>query len=133
MIKGKKKNAKKKDAKKDGKKAAVEKSEDSLETPTESSLTTLGDLRSDSLSEETLAIPEAPDKEPEVEEPPVPPVTPFYEEPVLAQVIIKRYTCYKYSSEVKNSHLSISAVAIVIQTLIGSRESGYSVLVAVAP
>ncbi|XP_059717436.1 radial spoke head 10 homolog B-like [Haemorhous mexicanus] len=91
MIKGKKKDVRKKDAKKDGKKSAVEKSEESLETPTESSLTTLGDLRSDSLSEETLAVPEAPDKEPEVEEPPVPPVTPFYEEPVLAQVIIKSY------------------------------------------
>ncbi|CAN8191909.1 unnamed protein product [Coccothraustes coccothraustes] len=91
MIKGKKKDVKKKDAKKDSKKAAVEKSEESLATLTESSLTTLGDLRSDSLSEETLAIPEAPEKEPEVEEPPVQPVTPFHEEPVLAQVIIESY------------------------------------------
>ncbi|XP_036248066.1 radial spoke head 10 homolog B-like isoform X1 [Molothrus ater] len=91
MIKGKKKDAKKKDAKKDGKKAAVEKSEESLGTPTDSNLTTLGDLRSDSLGEETPAIPEAPDEEPEVEEPPAPPVTPFHEEPVLAQVIIESY------------------------------------------
>lgn len=90
MIKGKKKDAKKKDAKKDGKKSALEKSEESLGTPTDSSLTTLGDLRSDSLGEETPAIPEAPDEEPEVEEPPAPPVTPFHEEPVLAQVIIER-------------------------------------------
>ncbi|XP_039588275.1 radial spoke head 10 homolog B-like [Passer montanus] len=86
MIKGKKKEAKKKD----GKKAAVEKSEDSLATPTGSSLTTL-DLPSDSLSTETPAIPEAPDKEPEVEEPPAQPVIPFHEEPMLAQVIIKSY------------------------------------------
>ncbi|XP_030814092.1 radial spoke head 10 homolog B2-like [Camarhynchus parvulus] len=91
MIKGKKKDVKKKDAKKDGKKAAVEKSDESLGTPTDSSLTTLGDLRSDSLGEETPAIPEAPDEEPEAEEPPVPPVTPFHEELVLAQVIIESY------------------------------------------
>ncbi|XP_038007533.1 radial spoke head 10 homolog B-like [Motacilla alba alba] len=90
MTKGKKKDVKKKDAKKDGKMTAVEKSEESLGTPTESSLTTL-DLQSDSLREETPAIPEAPDKGAGLEEPPVPPVTPMQEEPVLAQVIIKSY------------------------------------------
>ncbi|XP_053813088.1 radial spoke head 10 homolog B-like isoform X2 [Vidua chalybeata] len=84
MTKGKKK-----DAKKDGKKVAVEKSEESLGTTTDSSLTTLTDLWSESLSEEIPAIPEAPDKE--VEEPPVQPVPLIHEEPVLAQVIIKSY------------------------------------------
>lgn len=104
MIKGKKKDAKKKDAKKDGKKAAGAKSEDSPGT------TAVPDLQNESVNEETQAVPEAPDKEP------VQPVPPIHEEPLLAQVIVKRYTCYKYSSEVKNSGLSISAVASVIQT-----------------
>ncbi|NXH93740.1 R10B2 protein, partial [Pachycephala philippinensis] len=80
---------KKKDAKKDGKKKAGEKSEESVGP--ESSLTTQPDLPSESVSEEAQAIPEAPDKEPEVEEPPAPPVPPFHEEPILAQVIIKSY------------------------------------------
>ncbi|KAF2976715.1 hypothetical protein EK904_009242, partial [Melospiza melodia maxima] len=87
----KKKDGKKKDAKKDGKKSAAEKSEESLGTPTDSSLTTLGDLPSDSLGEETPAIPEAPDEEPVAEEPPVPPVPLFHEEPLLAQVIVESY------------------------------------------
>ncbi|XP_058671751.1 radial spoke head 10 homolog B-like [Ammospiza nelsoni] len=91
MIKGKKKDGKKKDAKKDGKKSAAEKSEESLGTPTDSSLATLGDLPSDSLGEETPAIPEAPDEEPVAEEPPVPPVPLFHEEPLLAQVIVESY------------------------------------------
>lgn len=116
MTNDKKKDGKKKDAKKDGKKETVEKSEESLDTTADSGLTTLSDLWSESLSEEIPAIPEAPDRE--VEEPPVQPVPVIHEEPVLAQVIIKRYTCYKYSSEVKNSHLSISAVGSVMQTLI---------------
>lgn len=90
MPKGKKKDVKKKDAKKDGKKEAGEKSEESVGPATESSLTTQPDLQNESVSEETQAIPEAPDKEPEVEEPPVQPVPPFHEEPVLAQVIVKR-------------------------------------------
>lgn len=115
MIKGKKKDAKKKDAKKDGKKAAGEKSEDSPGTTAKSSLTALPDLQNESVGEETQPVPEASDKEPEVKEPPVPRI---HEEPLLAQVIIKRYTCYKYSSEVKNSHSSISSVVSVIQTQI---------------
>ncbi|NXT12448.1 R10B2 protein, partial [Prunella fulvescens] len=83
---------KKKDAKKDSKKAAVEKSEESLDTTADSSLTVLTDLQSDSVSKETQPIPEAPpDKEPEVEEPPVQPPPPMHEEPVLAQVIVKSY------------------------------------------
>ncbi|KAM7038646.1 radial spoke head 10 homolog B isoform 1-T2 [Acridotheres tristis] len=93
MIKGKKKDVKKKDAKKDGKKAASEKSEGSLGATVESSLTTLPDVQNESVSEETQAIPETPDKEPRVEEPPVQPVPPIHEEPVLAQVIIKSYEC----------------------------------------
>ncbi|XP_066053860.1 radial spoke head 10 homolog B-like [Chamaea fasciata] len=78
MIKGKKK-----DAKKDGKK-----SEDSPGTTAKSSLTTLPDLQSESVGEETRAVPEGPDKEPGVKEPPVPRIQ---EEPLLAQVIIKSY------------------------------------------
>nr|XP_030140881.3 radial spoke head 10 homolog B isoform X3 [Taeniopygia guttata] len=89
MTNDKKKDGKKKDAKKDGKKEAVEKSEESLDTTTDSGLTRLSDLWSESLSEEIPAIPEAPDKE--VEEPPVQPVPAIHEEPVLAQVIIKSY------------------------------------------
>ncbi|XP_014108201.1 PREDICTED: radial spoke head 10 homolog B [Pseudopodoces humilis] len=92
MKKGKKKDVKKKDAKKDGKKAAGgEKSEESLGTRTESSLTTLPDLQNESVSEETQAIPEAQDNEPGVEEPPIQPVPQIHEEPLLAQVIIKSY------------------------------------------
>ncbi|XP_062359387.1 radial spoke head 10 homolog B-like [Cinclus cinclus] len=91
MIKGKKKDVKRKDAKKDGKKAASDKSEGSLDTTVESSLTTLPDLQNESVSEETQAIPEAPDKEPRAEEPPVQPVPTIHEEPLLAQVIIKSY------------------------------------------
>ncbi|KAM4765211.1 radial spoke head 10 homolog B [Cyanocitta cristata] len=91
MPKGKKKDVKKKDAKKDGKKEAGEKSEESIGPTAESSLTTQPDLQNESVSEETQAIPEAPDKEVEVEEPPVQPVPPFHEEPILAQVIIKSY------------------------------------------
>ncbi|NWI38086.1 R10B2 protein, partial [Picathartes gymnocephalus] len=82
---------KKKDTKKDGKKAAGEKSEESLGATADSSLTTLTDLQNESVSEETQAIPEAPGKEPGVEEPPIQPVPPIHEEPVLAQVIIKSY------------------------------------------
>nr|XP_031361993.1 radial spoke head 10 homolog B [Lonchura striata domestica]XP_031361994.1 radial spoke head 10 homolog B [Lonchura striata domestica] len=89
MTNGKKKDGKKKGARKDDKKEAVEKSEESLDTTTDSGLTTLPDLWSESLSEEIPAIPEAPDKE--VEEPPVQPVPAIHEEPVLAQVIIKSY------------------------------------------
>ncbi|RLW01431.1 hypothetical protein DV515_00007896 [Chloebia gouldiae] len=89
MTNGKKKDGKKKDAKKYGMKEAVEKSEESLGTTTDSGLTTLSDLWSESLSEEIPAIPEAPDKE--VEEPPAQPVPAIHEEPVLAQVIIKSY------------------------------------------
>ncbi|XP_056359745.1 radial spoke head 10 homolog B [Oenanthe melanoleuca] len=87
MIKGKKKDVKKKD----GKKAAGEKSEGSVVTTVESSLSTLPDLQNESVSEETQAIPEAPDKEPDKEESPVQPLPPIHEEPLLAQVIIKSY------------------------------------------
>lgn len=104
MIKGKKKDAKKKDTKKDGKKAAGEKSEESPGTTVESSSSALLELQNEPVTEETQAIPEAPDKEPSIEEPPVQPLPPIHEESLLAQVIIKRYTCYKHSSEVKNSH-----------------------------
>ncbi|KAM4892236.1 radial spoke head 10 homolog B [Sylvia borin] len=83
MIKGKKKDVKKKDAKKDGKK-----SEDSPGSTAKSSLTALPDLQNESVNEETQAVPEAPDKEPGVKEPPVPPI---HEESLLAQVIIKSY------------------------------------------
>lgn len=114
MIKGKKKDGKKKDAKKDGKKAAAEKAEESPGITVESSLSTLLELPNESVSDETQAIPEAPDKEPKIEEPPVQPFPPIHEESLLAQVIIKRYTCYKHSSEVKNSHWSICAVVSVI-------------------
>lgn len=106
MIKGKKKDAKKKDAKKDGKKAAAAKSEDSPGT------TALPDLQNELVNEETQAIPEAPAEEP------VQPVPRIHEEPLLAQVFIKRCTCYKSSSEASDSHLSIHALASVIQTRI---------------
>ncbi|XP_039935141.1 radial spoke head 10 homolog B-like [Hirundo rustica] len=88
MIKGKKKDAKKKDAKKGGKKATGEKSEGSLAATAESSLTALADLQNERVSEETQAIPEAPEPG---KEPPVEPVPPIHEEPLLAQVIVESY------------------------------------------
>ncbi|NWV43038.1 R10B2 protein, partial [Grantiella picta] len=71
--------------KKDAKKKDGQKAEESLGPTTESSST---DLRSESVNEETQAIPEAPDKEPEE---PVEPPPPFHEEHVLVQMIIKSY------------------------------------------
>ncbi|XP_032929947.1 radial spoke head 10 homolog B2-like isoform X2 [Catharus ustulatus] len=91
MIKGKKKDAKKKDAKKDGKKAAGEKSEESPGATVESSSSALLELQNEPVTEETQAIPEEPDKEPSIEEPPVQPFPPIHEESLLAQVIIKSY------------------------------------------
>lgn len=69
--------------------------------------------------EETQANPVIPDKEPEeVEEPPVQNVPQHYEEPILTEVIVKRYASYKYISEVKDSHFSISGVPSVMETRI---------------
>ena len=107
-----------KDKKKDGKKA--EKSLHPIpaqDTTAESSSTKLTDLQPIVNGvEETQANPVIPDKEPEeVEEPPVQGVPQYYKDPILTQIIVKRYACYKYISEVKNSHLSISHVPSVIQ------------------
>ncbi|NWT04985.1 R10B2 protein, partial [Mionectes macconnelli] len=83
--------------KKDSKTSDGEKAEESVHTPdtaqdttAESGLTELPDLQSDSVNAvgETPAAPEIPG---EVEEPPVQPVPPYREEPILAQVIVKSY------------------------------------------
>jgi len=111
-----------KDKKKDGKK--VEKPVCSpisvQDTAAESSSTKLTDLQMlVNGAEETQANAVIPLKDPEeAEEPPVQDVPQYCEEAVLTQVGVKRYACYKYASEVKNAHLSISGVPSVIQTRI---------------
>ncbi|XP_027733963.1 radial spoke head 10 homolog B2 isoform X1 [Empidonax traillii] len=98
MPKSNKKDVKKKDVKKkDSKTADSEKAEESVRAPdpaqdttSESGLTELPDLQSDSGNAvgETQAAPEIPE---EAEEPPVQPVPRYREEPILAQVIVKSY------------------------------------------
>lgn len=102
-----------KDKKKDGKKA--EKSAQDTSAESSSKLTDSQGLRSlGSGMEETQANPVIAESE-EAEEPPVQDVPQYYEEPVLAVVIVKRYACYKCTHEVRNSHLTISGVPNVIQ------------------
>lgn len=109
-----------KDKKKDAKKAekSVHPPIPAQDTTTESSSTKVTDVQTlMNAVEETQGNPVIPDKELEkVEESPVQDVPQCYEEPVLTQVIVKRYACYKYISEVKHSRLSISGVPSVMQT-----------------
>lgn len=92
----------------------------SKEVTAESSATKLTDLATMvNEEEETGASPVILDKEPEeAEEPLVQDVPQYYEDPILIQLIVKRYACYKYTSLARNSHLSISGVPNVIQTQI---------------
>lgn len=87
-----------KDKKKDGRKAekSVRSPIPAQDTTAESS-SKLTDLQAlGNGTEETQANPVTADKErEEAEEPPVQDVPQYYEEPVLAQVIVKRYACYK--------------------------------------
>lgn len=111
-----------KDKKKDGKKAEkpVRLPIPAQDTTAENSSTKLTDLQTlVNGVEETQGNPAISDKEPEeVEKPPVQDIPQYYEERVLTQVIVKRYACYRYISEVKNSHLSICGIPSVIQTWI---------------
>lgn len=111
-----------KDKKKNGKKAekSVRPPIPAQDTTAESSSTKLTDLQTLMNGvEETQANSVITDKEPAVvEEPPVQDAPQYYEEPILTQVIVKRYACYKYISEVMNSYLSISSIPSVIQTQI---------------
>lgn len=86
-----------KDKKKNGKKAekSVRPPIPAQDTTAESSSTKLTDLQTLMNGvEETQANSVITDKEPEVvEEPPVQDAPQYYEEPILTQVIVKRYAC----------------------------------------